>query len=161
MIDVLGLCRDYPARVVAKGETLIEEARRTDHLYVLKHGGFDVVRGGVAFVRIGQPGAFLGEISAVLEGLPSATLVASEDSTVYVIERASEVVRARPELTLAVAQVLARRLLAVTSYLVDIKRQYAGTGSHLALMDRVLAELASVNDDSEALGSERADVPDY
>jgi len=166
MIDVLSLCRDYPQRQFAKGETLIEESVRTDHLYVLKSGGFDVLLGSVAFVHIGQPGAFLGGISAVLEGAPSATLVASEDSWVYVIEHASDVVRVRPELTLAVAQGLARRLVAVTGYLVDIKRQYAGTGTHLALMDRVLAELASQDAasqaaDAEPLGSERADVPDY
>ncbi|MGQ0802032.1 MAG: Crp/Fnr family transcriptional regulator [Pseudomarimonas sp.] len=166
MIDVLSLCAAYPERRFAKGEILLEEAVRTDRLYVLKSGGFDVVRGGVAFVHIGLPGAFLGEISAVLEGAPSATLVASEDSCVYVIDNASAEVRARPELTLAVAQVLARRLLAVTGYLVDIKRQYAGTGTHLALMDKVLAELASQDGAEQAtaaekLGSERPDVPDY
>ena len=69
--------------------------------------------------------------------------------------------RARPELTLTVAKVLARRLVALTVYLVDIKRQYAGTGTHLAVMDRVLAELATLNGESDDLGSERRDVPDY
>jgi CRP-like cAMP-binding protein len=161
MIDVLSLCQDYPERLLAKGETLIEEAVRTDRLYVLKAGGFNVLRGGVAVIHIGQPGAFLGEISAILECAPSATLVASEASSVHVIENASAVVRARPELTLGVAQLLARRLLAVTGYLVDIKRQYAGTGSHLELMDRVLGELATQNYEDDTLGSERADVPDY
>ena len=162
MNDALSLCRDYPERVLAKGEVLIEQSVRTDRLYVLKRGGFDVMSGGQTFVHVSQPGAFLGEISAVLQCPPSATLVASEESVVHVIDHASTVVRSRPELTLAVAQVLARRLVALTSYLVDIKRQYAGTGSHLALMDRVLAELATLNEDSgEDLGSERRDVPDY
>jgi len=161
MTHALELCRDFPQRLVAKGDTLIEESVRTDRLFVLEHGAFDVVRGGVAVIRIAQPGAFLGEISAVLECAPSATLVAAEDSAVRVIDHASTVVRSRPELTLAVAQVLARRLVALTGYLVDLKRQYAGTNTHLALMDRVLAELATSNDEKIELGSERSDVPDY
>jgi len=161
MSDVLKLCRGLPERAVQQGERLIEESVRADRLYVLKSGAFDAVRGGVPFVRVGQPGAFLGEISAVLECAPSATLVASEDSVVYVIEHASRAVRERPELTFAVAQILARRVVALTAYLVDIKRQYGGSGTHLALMDKVLADLATLNDDKSELGSERADVPDY
>jgi len=160
-IDVLAVCGEYPVRELAQGETLIEEGVRTDRLYVLKQGGFDLVRNGVSFLHIKRPGTFLGEISAVLEGAPSATLVASEPSSVHVIEHASQVVRERPELTLAVAQVLARRLVALTDYLVDIKRQYGGSGSHLALMDRVLAELATMSDEPTEVGSERKDVPDY
>lgn len=162
MTGVLDLCSSFPERRVAQGETLIEEGVRTDRLYVLRSGGFDVLRGGVSVVHIGQPGAFLGEISAVLECAPSATLVASADSIVHVIDGASAVVRSQPELTLAVAQLLARRLRALTGYLVDIKRQYAGTQTHLALMDRVLAELATLDEQkSEPIGSERPDVPDY
>ena len=161
MTQLLESCRGFPQRWVAKGETLIEESVRTDRLYVLERGAFDVVRGGVAVIRIAQPGAFLGEISAVLECAPSATLVAGEDSLVRVIENASAVVRSRPELTLAIAQALARRLVALTGYLVDIKRQYAGTNTHLALMDRVLAELATGSHEPVELGSERPDVPEY
>ena len=69
--------------------------------------------------------------------------------------------RAHPELTLAVARLLAQRLSAVTAYLVDIKRQYADSNSHLALMDRVLANVIAMNLDAPKLGSERNDVPDY
>lgn len=161
MKSVLNLCRDYPERQLAEGETLIEEGVRSNRLYVLKTGSFQVVRAGVSVSIISQPGAVLGEISAVLECAPSATLVACEPSWVHVIDDASTVVRSRAELTLAVAQVLARRLSAVTGYLVDIKRQYAGTNTHLALMDRVLAELTTSNDQSDIIGSERLDVPDY
>ena len=44
---------------------------------------------------------------------------------VHVVDDASASVQDAPELTYAIAQVLARRLSAVTAYLVDIKRQYA------------------------------------
>jgi CRP-like cAMP-binding protein len=159
--DVLAMCRDLPELRLARGECLIEEAVRTDRLYVLKSGAFEIVRGGVRVVTISAPGAFLGEISAVLGSAPTASVVATEDSAVHVVDEASARVQQRPELTYAIAQLLARRLSAVTAYLVDIKRQYADTDTHLGLMDQVLANVISMQPTSVSPGSERADVPDY
>jgi CRP/FNR family transcriptional regulator, cyclic AMP receptor protein len=160
--EVLAMCRHFPQRSLAAGETLIAEGVAGDRLYVLQAGAFEVRREGVVVVRVTEPGAFLGEISAVLGTVPSASAVATQDSVVYVIETASAVVRRNPALTLAIAQLMARRLVAVTAYLVDIKRQYAGSDGHLSLMDRVLADLVStVSPTPTRLGSERDDVPDY
>jgi CRP/FNR family cyclic AMP-dependent transcriptional regulator len=161
MSDVLAMCSDLPELRVAKGDTLIKEAVRTDRLYVLKSGAFEVMRNGVRVVTINEPGAFLGEISAVLESAPTASVVAAEDSTVHVVDGASESVQRRPELTYAIAKLLARRLSAVTAYLVDIKRQYADSNTHLALMDEVLGNLIAMHPSLIEPGSERSDVPDY
>lgn len=162
MNDVLALCSKLPQMHVAKGDTLIEEAVRTNRLYVLKTGAFEVVRGGVRVVLITEPGAFMGEISAVLESAPTASVVAIQDSTVHVVDDASVAVQKRPELTYAIAQILARRLSALTAYLVDIKRQYADSNTHLAVMDQVLGSLISVHPSAAVKpGSERSDVPDY
>lgn len=161
MNDVLALCSDLPEVRVARGHTLIEEAVRADRLYVLKAGAFEVVRNDVRVTVVNEPGAFLGEISAVLGSAPTASVVATRDSIVYVIHDASASVRARPDLTYAIAQLLARRLTAVTAYLVDIKRQYADSNSHLALMDQVLGNLVAMHPSTIKPGSERADVPDY
>ena len=137
MNDVLAMCAAMPEIRVANGETLIEESIRTDRLYVLKSGAFQVVRNGVRIVSITEPGAFMGEISAVLGSSPTASVVATESSVVHVVDQASASVQRQPDLTYAIARLLARRLSAVTSYLVDIKRQYADTNTHLALMDEV------------------------
>ena len=162
MNDVLEMCRDMPELHIAKGDTLIEEAIRTDRLYVLKSGAFDVVRNGVRVVSITEPGAFLGEISAVLGSAPTASVVAGQDSLVHVVDNASASVQRQPDLTYAIAQLLARRLSAVTAYLVDIKRQYADSNTHLALMDQVLANVIAMNPAKRTEpGSERSDVPDY
>lgn len=162
MNEVLAMCRHFPERRIAKGEALIEEGVAADRMYVLREGAFEVLRSGVVVVRIAEPGSFLGEISAVLGSAPTAAVVATQDSVVYVIETASRQVRRNAELTLAIAQLLARRLVAVSAYLVDIKHQYAGTDGHLSVMDRVLGDLVStVSPSAVALGSERADVPDY
>ena len=96
MNDVLALCRDYPELLVAKGESVIEESVRTDRLYVLKEGAFEVVRNGVRVVSISEPGAFLGEISAVLGTVPTADVVATQDSTVHVVDNASASVKSNP-----------------------------------------------------------------
>lgn len=161
MSAVLSLCRDLPELAVAQGDSLIEEGVPTKRLFVLERGAFAVVRFGVRVVEISEPGAFLGEISALLGTPPMATLVATHDSKVRVIENASAAVRGQPELTFAIAQLLARRLTAVTAYLVDIKRQYADSNTHLAVMDQVLGNLIAMNPTTIAPGSERSDVPDY
>ena len=130
-------------------------------IFVLKRGAFQVVRTGVRVVAITEPGAFVGEISALLGSAPIADVVASQESTVHVIEEAAVVARRDPALTYAIAQLLARRLQAVTSYLVDIKRQYDGTNTHLALMDQVLANLMALQEvPGPRGGSERSDLRD-
>ena len=160
--EVLAMCRDFPEQRIPAGETLIATGVARDRMYVLREGAFEVCREGVVVVRVTDPGAFLGEISAVLGGVPTASAVATSDSIVHVIETASEEVRRNPALTLAIAQLMARRLVAVSAYLVDIKRQYAGTDGHLSVMDRVLGDLVStVSPNPVQLGSERDDVPDY
>ena len=161
MNHVLALCSALPELHVARGGVLIDEAVRTDRLYVLQTGALEVVRNGVRVVLITEPGSFVGEISALLGSAPTASVVAAQDSTVHVLDQASAAVRGNPELTYAVAQLLARRLVAVTAYLVDIKRQYADSETHLGLMDQVLANLMAMQPTGLAPGSERADVPDY
>lgn len=161
MTDVLAMCSDLPEMRVAQGDHLIEEAVRMDRLYVLKSGAFEVVRNGVRIVLIDEPGAFLGEISAVLGSAPTASVVAIRDSTVHVLDDASASVQGRPDLIYVIAQLLARRLSAVTAYLVDIKRQYGDSNTHLALMDQVLGDLIAMQPGPFKPGSERSDVPDY
>ena len=161
MTDVLAMCSDLPEMRVAQGERLIEEAVRVDRLYILKAGAFEVVRNGVRIVLIDEPGAFLGEISTVLGSASTASVVAIRDSTVHVLDDASTSVQTRPDLIYAIAQLLARRLSAVTAYLVDIKRQYGESNTHLALMDQVLGDLIATHPGPFKPGSERSDVPDY
>ena len=161
MNDVLAMCSNLPEIHLAKGDSLIEEAVRADRVYVLKSGAFEVVRNGVRVVLINEPGAFIGEIFAVLDSPPTASVVAAQDSTVHVMDDASASVQSRPELTYAIARLLAHRLSAVTAYLVDIKRQYGDSNTQLALMDQVLGNLISTHPSAIKPSSERSDVPDY
>jgi len=157
----LSLCTGLPEVRLVAGDRLIEEGIRTDRLYILKSGAFEVIRNGVRVVLIDEPGSFLGEISALLGSAPTASAVATCSSAVHVIEKASAAVQNDPQLTYAIARLLARRLSALTAYLVDIKRQYADSNTHLALMDQVLGNLMAINPTAVKPGSERSDVPDY
>ena len=51
--------------------------------------------------------------------------------------------RSDPEITFEIAALLAQRLNTATTYLADIKQQYAGSGSHLAMVSDVLASLVT------------------
>lgn len=161
MDDVLSLCRGLPSRTLAQGERVLIEGARGGTIFVLVTGRVEVRKGGVTITSVSEPGAFLGEISALLGTPTSADVVATEPTEVLVLEHAELSIAERPELTLAIARLLARRLQAVTSYLGDLRRQYADQGGHLSMMDTVLSELASTRPREVEAGSERDDVPDY
>ena len=144
MSRVLSLCAPYPELRVPTGSRIIDQGASKGRMYVLKSGSFNVVRNGVRVVRVTEPGSFFGEISALLGTPPTADVVALENSTVCVIEDPVAAMKIHPELTHAIAQLLARRLQAVTTYLVDMKKMYASTDVHMELMDQVLAELMSI-----------------
>jgi CRP/FNR family transcriptional regulator, cyclic AMP receptor protein len=161
MDDVLELCAGLPTRTFRPGETLLSEGTPGSAMYVLVTGLVEVRKGAVAVTKVADPGSFLGEMSALLGTPYSADVVALEPTDVIVVEEAAAMVTSSPELALAIARLLARRLQAVTSYLGDIKRQYAGADGHLAMMDQVLSELIAMRPRSIEPGSERSDVPDY
>ena len=54
---------------------------------------------------------------------------------------------------------LAQRLNAATTYLVDLKRQYAGNGNHLAMVSDVLASLIHNQEPEFTPGSDRQPDP--
>jgi CRP/FNR family transcriptional regulator, cyclic AMP receptor protein len=161
MDDVLAMCRDLPRRRFERGASLLTDGDLGTTMYVLVTGAVEVRKGGVAVTRVSEPGAFLGEIAALLDRPTSADVVALETTEVIVVDDASASIAVNPELTLAIARLLARRLQAVTTYLGDLKRQYADTDGHLGMMDQVLGELTSMRPRAIEPGSERGGMPDY
>ena len=160
MDDVLALCEGLPRREVAEGERLVAAGDPGVQMFVLVTGSVAIERGGVALTRVDEPGAFLGEMSVVSARPASADVIALEPSTVVVIDQAARALTDSPELLLAVARMLARRLDAVTGYLSDLKRQYADADGHLGMMDQVLGALMSIRTTPMEPGSERSDLPE-
>jgi len=161
MDDVLALCSGLPSRTFEAGEVLLAEGGRGVAMFVLVTGRVEVRKGSVTVTSVSEPGAFLGEMAALLGTPTSADVVAVAPTEVLVVEDAAASVADNPQLTLAIARLLARRLHAVTNYLGDLKRQYADLDGHLSMMDTVLSELSSMRPRDIEAGSERDDVPDY
>jgi CRP/FNR family transcriptional regulator, cyclic AMP receptor protein len=159
MDEVLMLCDGLPRRELATGEQLITQGEHGTQMFVLVTGSVAIHRDGSALTRVGEPGAFLGEMSAVLSRPAGADVIALEPSVVVVIDQAASALVDSPALLLAVARLLARRLDAVNSYLADLKHQYAGTAGHLGMMDEVLGALMSIRSAEMDPGSERTDLP--
>ena len=65
----------------------------------------------------------------------------------------------RPEVAFLIARLLAQRLYAATSYLVDLNRQFAGHETHLAMVGKVLQSLICQQYEEIRPGSDRAPGP--
>lgn len=95
-----------------------------------------------------------GETSILLGRDHSANVRASIPSTVYVISDARAFLQDRPALVLLIARQLAQRLSTATSYLADIKRQYAGQGNHLAMVSDLLQSMINLSPAEVSPGSD-------
>lgn len=137
------------------------EGMPSGEMYVLVRGRLDVVRSGQLVATIAEAGAALGEISVLLDESPSATVIAREDSEVYVIDDPIAFLASDQEALFEVARTLAGRLGRLSGYLVDVKRQYGDAGGHLGLLDEVISELSFGQQSPVDPGSERDPDPLY
>jgi CRP-like cAMP-binding protein len=156
---ILDLCKDLPERAFRKGEVLLEEGKRAGVLYILVSGAIEVVKGDVQINTVSDPGAFFGEMSVLLDAPHMATVRALEDSTFFVAEDPVAFLRSNPEIAMELSRLLARRLHYVTSYLVDLKRQFEGSGDHLEIVDEVLEGLVHHQEPEATPGSDRYPDP--
>jgi len=130
-------------------------------LFVLVEGGLRVEKGGQLITTVSEAGACVGEMSLLL-GIPAtADVVASEVSELAVIENAQTMLEQESGLPLALARLLAARLHVMTTYLADIKQQYADHEGGLGMVDVVLGSLMRSSGPRTTLGSERDPEPEY
>ena len=140
MKALLDTIRDLPCRSFASGETVLAQGDSTGLLYVLIEGAVEISKDGVPVTSCSEPGAIFGDISALL-GIPhTAAVHASRPSRFHVVENPQEFLEQSAPVCLHLCELLARRLDAVTQYLVDVKRQFAGN-DHLGMVDGLLDTL--------------------
>jgi CRP/FNR family transcriptional regulator, cyclic AMP receptor protein len=144
---------------VPAGTVLLSEGTRSGRLYVLAEGSLEIVRGETQVSIISEPGSFFGEMSVLLDLPHTATVRAVSPTIVYAFDDAHAFLRSDPEIAFVVARMLAQRLNAVTTYLVDLKRQYAGNNNHLGMVSEVLASLLHNQDGEVTPGSDRQPDP--
>jgi CRP/FNR family transcriptional regulator, cyclic AMP receptor protein len=155
MREILKYCGDIPLQDVAGGTELLAEGQSTGHVYILAQGRIEVLRDGTQVTVIDEPGSLVGEMSVLL-GLPhTATVRALGDAKVHVIEDGNAFFSANPQISWLVARLLANRLNAATTYLADLKAQYADHGSHLEMVGEVLESLIHQQERDFHRGSDR------
>jgi CRP/FNR family cyclic AMP-dependent transcriptional regulator len=84
-----------------------------------------------------------------------ATVRATEEARLYCVEADEGFLQDRPEITYHLSKMLAQRLHGVTSYLVDVKRQFEGADNHLEMVDEVLETLVNEQVEEFSPGSDR------
>ncbi|BAM89393.1 cyclic nucleotide binding protein [Bradyrhizobium oligotrophicum S58] len=144
MTDFLRHCTGGHERKIAAGENLLEEGHGTGHLYILLEGRLEVIKAGATVALVSEPGALFGEMSLLLEQPHTATVRAAADCRIYEILDARRFLAENPEATLSIARMLAQRLNVANTYLADLKRQYAGHGTHLSMVGEVLQSMINL-----------------
>jgi CRP-like cAMP-binding protein len=144
---------------VAAGEAIIKDGDRSGRIYVLIEGAVEIVKGEVQINTVSEPGAIFGEMSVLLDAPHMATVRTLEPSRFHVAEDAKRFLDSDPALALEVSRLLARRLQAMISYLVDLKHQFEDHGNHLGIVDEVLETLAHHQGEPHEPGSDRDPDP--
>lgn len=157
---MLTLSAHLPEIAFAVGDTVIREGATDRAIWVLVAGALHVHKGDVLVNVITQPGAVVGEISALLNTAHGATVTAAEPSILRHAADGQALLASDPAITTLVAAGLAERLNFVTTYLVDLKHQY-GDAPGLAMIPDVLRRLAQHQRPPARSGSARDPDPEY
>ncbi|WP_293676714.1 Crp/Fnr family transcriptional regulator [uncultured Phenylobacterium sp.] len=155
MTSIADLCADLPVVRFEPGGVLLAEGETSGKLYVLVDGAVEVVRGETHINTVVEPGALFGEMSILL-GLPhTATVRALTACAARVTEDGPGFLKSHHDVSHQLAQLLAQRLHGVSTYLVDLKRQFEGEGGHLGVVDEILESLVHEQRAEFTPGSDR------
>jgi CRP-like cAMP-binding protein len=116
LLDTLG---QAPVVDFSPGHVLIEENRPTDTLFVLEEGEVKIVKGGTEICRIAKRGSMFGEISALLDVKPTASVITVKPSKFRVIGDSAAFLASNIETTLEIARLLAHRVRWLTVHYAD------------------------------------------
>ncbi len=159
MQAVLDYCTGAMKREVAAGTLVLQEGSKTGHLFVLLEGRLEVLKGDSVVAVLTEPGALLGEMSALLDQPHTATVRAAADSVIYQFDDATAFLRDQPGAALVIARLLAQRLNAANTYLADLMHQYAGQGNHLSMVGELLQSMINQPPSQVSPGSDRQSDP--
>jgi CRP-like cAMP-binding protein len=155
MRTILSFCQGLPLTSFAPGEVLLAEGGKSGILYILLTGDVEIVKGGFQVSTVTEPGAIFGEISVLLDVPHTATVKALTPCQAYMVENASAFLQSHIDIAYQLARLLAQRLSGITTYLADLKRQFADHEDHLGMVDEVLETLTHQQDEGFTPGSER------
>ncbi len=121
------------------GEVLFYEDDNSRECYVLMSGAVEIIKSGRRIAELEEPGSFIGEMSPLNDVPRSATVVARDDVILLRITESdfTEFFSRRPEMALALARTLAKRLDKTSDDLNE-------TNSKLANAGRLIRELSAI-----------------
>jgi CRP/FNR family cyclic AMP-dependent transcriptional regulator len=128
-----------PLASYGAGETVFAEGTKTGRLLILKTGAVSIVKGGTEIATVSEPGAILGELSALLDQPHTADVRALEDSQFHVADAATLLAQ-DPVALLYVATVLAARVDAANQALLELKNELAA-GEAPGLIDHTIGKI--------------------
>jgi CRP/FNR family transcriptional regulator, cyclic AMP receptor protein len=155
MASILEKCAGAPRQQFPAEAILLSEGETSGRLYILAEGSVEVLRGNTQVAVIAEPGAVFGEMSVLLNRPHTATVKAASPVCVFVFDDAESFLKSNPEIAFFVGRLLAERLNAATTYLVDLKRQFEGHTNHFGMVGEVLESLIHQQHKSFKLGPER------
>lgn len=155
MRDILALCEGLPVEDVADGTIILAQGETTGRVFVLLEGKIEILRGDTQVAVLDEPGSIVGEMSLLLQAPHTATARALGNARMNVIRGGADFFNANPELSWMIARLLANRLNAATTYLVDLKKQFSGYGNHLEMVGEVLESLMHQQGRDFSPGSDR------
>jgi CRP/FNR family transcriptional regulator, cyclic AMP receptor protein len=157
--SIADLCQTLPTATFEPGAVLIAEGARSGRLFVLVEGTVEILKGDFQINLVSDRGAIFGDMSALLDIPHMATVRAVTPCTLHVTEGADAFLQSNKEIAFLLAQVLAQRLHGVTTYLVDLKRQFEDHDNHLGMVDEILETLLHEQRREFTPGSDRD--PEY
>jgi CRP/FNR family transcriptional regulator, cyclic AMP receptor protein len=155
--NLCDLCSGYPEQTFEAGALLLVQGEKSGRLFVLIEGTVAIRRDGIDVAAVDLPGAIFGELSLLLDKPHMASVVAQAPTRVRVIESGDAFLRSTPEVIYQVACVLAARLHMLTTYLGDLKQQFADKGEdHFVMVDAIIDCMTQHQQATETrLGSDR------
>ncbi|MGA7547081.1 MAG: Crp/Fnr family transcriptional regulator [Methyloceanibacter sp.] len=153
MASILDNCVGATLKEFDAGTILLSEGETSGRLYVLAEGCVEVLRADTQVAIVGEAGAVFGEMSVLLDRPHTATVRTISPVSVFVFDDAASFLKSHPEMGFFLSKLLAARLNAATTYLVDLKRQFEGEGNHLSMVGEVLETLIHQQHEEFMLGS--------
>ena len=153
--SILDLCHALPVRKFEPGAVLLAEGKTSGLLYVLIDGEVEILKGDFQINVVSDPGAIFGEISVLLDIPNMATVRAATPCSAHVVEGGDAFLQSHKEIAYQLSKLLAQRLHGLTTYLVDLKRQFEHHDNHLSMVDDVLETLVHHQRQSFTPGSDR------
>ena len=114
-----------------------------------------MLRGDTPVAVIAGAGSIFGEMSVLLNRPAHRDGRAATPVGVFVFDDAENFLKSHPEIAFFLGRLLAERLNAATTYLVDLKRQFEGHGNHLGMVGEVLETLIHQQHEEFTSGPER------